>query len=89
MNIFRTLREFFAVLFCSFICQVVSARRQRSDRPMSVKLPAGTTSLTISKIEVIPISALPKETTSELAEVIPISALPKETTSELAGLSSH
>jgi len=47
----------------SFICQGTSTRRQRRDQ---VKLPPVTTS-NHSLVEAIPLSALPKDTTSELA----------------------
>jgi len=55
--------------FCSFNCQVVSARRQRSDLcGLQVKLPLVTTSLSNhSKVEAIPLSVLPKDTTSALS----------------------
>jgi len=47
---------------CSFICQGTSTRRQRSDLfGLRVKLPSV---FNHSKIVTIPLSALPKDTTS-------------------------
>jgi len=55
-----------------FICQVTSTRRQRSDLfGLRIKLSTVTTSLTHSKVEAIPLIALPKDTTSELAGLSP------------------
>jgi len=52
----------------SFIYQGTSTRRQRSDLfGLRVKLPPVTTSL----VEAITLSALPKDTTSELAGLSP------------------
>jgi len=49
----------------------VSTRRQRKDLfGLRVKLPPVTTSLTTQKVEAIPLSALPKDKTSELADLI-------------------
>jgi len=48
----------------SFICQDTSTRRQRRDLfSLRVELPLVTTSLTTQKVETIPLSALPKDTT--------------------------
>jgi len=56
----------------TFICQVASTRRQRSDLfGLRVKLPPVTTSFNLSKVVTIPLSALPKDTTSELAGLSP------------------
>jgi len=52
----------------SFICQGTSTRRQRSDLcGLRVKLHQSNH----SKVEAIPLSALPKDTTSELAGLSP------------------
>jgi len=52
----------------SFICQGTSTRRQRRNLSgLLVKLPPVTTSLTTQKVEAIPLSALLKDTTNELA----------------------
>jgi len=60
----------------SFICQDTSTRRQRSDLyGLRIQLPPVTTSLTSSKVEAIPLSALRKDATSELAGVTPQSTL--------------
>jgi len=55
----------------SFICQGTLTRRQRNDLfGLQVKLPPVTTSLT-TQVEAIPLSALPKNTTSELSGLSP------------------
>jgi len=59
----------FAVAVCSFICQVVFSRRQRSDLcRLPVKLPPVSYQSNHS-IEAISFSALPRNTTSELADL--------------------
>jgi len=56
----------------SFICQGTSTRRQRKDLfGLRVKLPPVTTMSNHSKVEAIPLSALLKDTTSELAGLSP------------------
>jgi len=51
----------------SFICQGTSTSRQRRNLfGLWVKLPSVTTSRNHWKVEAIPLSALPKDTTSEL-----------------------
>jgi len=52
----------------SFICQCISTRRERRDLfGLRIKLLPVIASLTTLKVEAIPLSALPKNTTSELA----------------------
>jgi len=54
----------------SFICQGTSVRRQRSDLfDIRVKLPPVQSNH--SKVEAIPFSALPRDTTSELSGLYP------------------
>jgi len=56
----------------SFICQGTSTKRQQSDLfGFLVKLPPVTTNLVHSKVEAIPLSALLRDTTSELAGLSP------------------
>jgi len=63
----RLVKAVCSLQFCSFIFQVSSIRRQRRDLCcLRVKLPPDTTSQPL-KVEAIFLSALPKDTTSELA----------------------